>query len=285
MGQSSTSADNSAAGLSDLLISDPATAYSSPTKNYLDSVESISSSKLKRSLSCVKEDLTCASRPSSGQQETNNRLLKRGVSKERSSAKQGQEKEMDPLAKVLTSASSSRPADGHQHEQASAAHSSASNASKKELTLEALKETLKLPLSSSSTSSKSNERLSRDVSVDHLSIPSTSARKDLTFESLKETLGKPLSSSKFGSLDRKRGEITLESLSQAESRVMSGLLRQASIERLGSSKISTFVHSASKSRGGFTLGSAGLKDGRIPTPEGRLVVSEKLNMYSRVHLH
>ena len=83
-----------------------------------------------------------------------------------------------------------------------------------------------------------------------------------------ELMPRPPSSAKPpGTMDRQKG-IILESLSQQEAR---GLLRQASIERLGSSNlISNFVPSASKPQ----VSSLALKDqGQVPSPEGRLLVS------------
>lgn len=84
-------------------------------------------------------------------------------------------------------------------------------------------------------------------------------------EAGKELTPRPPTTSKYSSgVERQKG-LVLESLSQQEAR---GLLRQASLERLGSSNISSFVTSASKAKG-FTF-----KDqGRVATPEGRLLVS------------
>lgn len=122
------------------------------------------------------------------------------------------------------------------------------------------------------SSSKGLERI-----LDHggyesaLGRPPTSASsrrgKDLALENLVRP-----PTSKYN-LDRKQG-LMLESLSQSEAR---GLLRQASIERLGSSKLANFVRSASKSRASYHLGSANPVEGsRVSTPEGRLVVSLKI---------
>lgn len=64
---------------------------------------------------------------------------------------------------------------------------------------------------------------------------------------------------------------------------MSGLLRQASLEKIGSSRIGNFVSSGSKSRlSNYGLGSSGLQDGRITTPEGRLV-SARLQRVTSSH--
>lgn len=140
-----------------------------------------------------------------------------------------------------------------------------SSSRRRELTVDSIKETFRPP-----TSSKARERkkeLSYENLKDVFSRPTTSARKDTTLGSLKETLGR--SSSKYGLLDRRK-EFTLESLSSSEARAMSGLLRQASLERIGSSRIGNFVTSASKSRiGNYHVGT----NGRIPTPDGRIVVS------------
>jgi hypothetical protein len=85
-------------------------------------------------------------------------------------------------------------------------------------------------------------------------------------------ISRPTTSSRYtAGLDRKQG-IVLESLGQSEARAMSGFLRQASIERIGSSKISNLVTSASKTRPSYSA----YKDmsSRIPTPENRLLVSK-----------
>ncbi len=100
------------------------------------------------------------------------------------------------------------------------------------------------------------------------SIPDeTASNKDLhKMGNLKDGHPRLPSSSKYG-LDRKQS-ILLESLSSQEAR---GLLRQASLERLGSSKIPSFVTSASKSnrsQAGFPLNNP---EERMRTPESRLV--------------
>ena len=83
------------------------------------------------------------------------------------------------------------------------------------------------------------------------SRPTTSST---TLEALKESLGRPTTSSKRVGAGTKGGVI-LESLNPSEVRAVSGAL-------------SNFVRSSSRaSRNGF------IKDGRIPTPESRLVVS------------
>ncbi len=102
------------------------------------------------------------------------------------------------------------------------------------------------------------------------SIPDeTASNKDLPkMGNLKDGHPRLPSSSKYG-LDRKQS-ILLESLSSQEAR---GLLRQASLERLGSSKIPNFVTSASKSnrsQAGFPLNNP---EERMRTPESRLVSS------------
>ena len=124
----------------------------------------------------------------------------------------------------------------------------------------------------------------KDVTLENfresLKPPSTSKGKpkvkgDIFLESLRETLGQTPSLSRHSSLD-KRKEFTLESLSTSEARAMSGLLRQASLEKVGSSRIGNVtVTSANRNRvtGNYTLGNSTFQDGRITTPEGRLVVS------------
>ena len=127
----------------------------------------------------------------------------------------------------------------------------------------------------------------KDVTLENfresLKPPSTSKGKpkvkgDIFLESLRETLGQTPSLSRHSSLD-KRKEFTLESLSTSEARAMSGLLRQASLEKVGSSRIGNVtVTSANRNRvtGNYTLGNSTFQDGRITTPEGRLVVSVAL---------
>lgn len=101
-----------------------------------------------------------------------------------------------------------------------------------------------------------------------------SKMKDYTLlDSLRDTLGGS-SLSRHSSLD-KRKEFTLESLTSSEARAMSGLLRQASLEKVGSSRIGNVtVTSASRNRvtGNYTLGNSSFTDGRITTPDGRLLV-------------
>lgn len=68
----------------------------------------------------------------------------------------------------------------------------------------------------------------------------------------------------------RRKEFSLEGFSSREARTMSGILRQASIEKIGSSHIGSIVTSASKSR----LNNYSIPEiGRISTPESRLMVS------------
>ncbi|XP_069123735.1 AN1-type zinc finger protein 4-like [Argopecten irradians] len=143
----------------------------------------------------------------------------------------------------------------------------------KDLTLENFKDSLRPP-----TSSKNKQKLkSSDLTIESLKEvlgrPTTSSR-DLTLESLQETFGRPTTSSRYKGLERRK-EITLESLSTSEARAMSGLLRQASLEKIGSSRIGNignFVPSGNKSRlSNYAFGSPALPDGRMTTPEGRLV--------------
>ncbi|XP_013397692.1 LOW QUALITY PROTEIN: AN1-type zinc finger protein 4-like [Lingula anatina] len=107
---------------------------------------------------------------------------------------------------------------------------------------------------------------------DSLGRPTTSSRskEKFTLDNFKESLGRPTTTSRHPSHERKK-EFTLESLSSSEARAMSGLLRQASLERLGSSRISNFVHSPTKPRT-----SAYGKEGRVLTPEGGRLVSARL---------
>mgnify|MGYP000402732064 FL=1 len=131
------------------------------------------------------------------------------------------------------------------------------------------------------TSSKVRE-VTLDNIRDSLRPPNSSKGKsrvktnDYTlFDSLRDTIGASSSMSRHSSLE-KRKEFTLESLSTSEARAMSGLLRQASLEKVGSSRIGNVtVTSASRNRvtGNYLLGNSTFPDGRITTPEGRLVVS------------
>lgn len=140
---------------------------------------------------------------------------------------------------------------------------------KKDMTLENYKDTLQPP-----SSSKTKQKMKGDLTIENLKEvlgrPQAS-NKDLTFESLQESLGRPTTSSRFKGLERRK-EFTLESLSTSEARAMSGLLRQASLEKIGSSRIGNFVPSGSKSRlGNYALGNTS-QEGRIISPEERLLV-------------
>jgi hypothetical protein len=145
-------------------------------------------------------------------------------------------------------------------------------------------ETLPLPRSASKkdtsgvkesvkpSTSKAKQLLNNDITIENLKEvlgrPNTSSR-DLMLESLQETFGRPTTSSRYKGMERRK-EFTLESLSTSEARAMSGLLRQASLEKIGSSRIGNFT--GSKSRlGNYSIGPS-VQDGRITTPEGRLVV-------------
>jgi len=144
-------------------------------------------------------------------------------------------------------------------------------------------ETLPLPSSASKKdtssvkesvkpSTKAKQLLNNDITIENLKEvlgrPNTSSR-DLMLESLQETFGRPTTSSRYKGMERRK-EFTLESLSTSEARAMSGLLRQASLEKIGSSRIGNFT--GSKSRlGNYSIGPS-VQDGRITTPEGRLVV-------------
>lgn len=139
------------------------------------------------------------------------------------------------------------------------------SASKKDTKSETSKDTAK------PSTSKTKQLLKNDLTIENLKEvlgrPNTSSR-DLMLESLQETFGRPTTSSRYKGLERRK-EFTLESLSTSEARAMSGLLRQASLEKIGSSRIGNFT--GSKSRlGNYSLGPS-VQDGRITTPEGRLV--------------
>ncbi|XP_033756479.1 AN1-type zinc finger protein 4-like [Pecten maximus] len=143
----------------------------------------------------------------------------------------------------------------------------------KDLALESFKDSLRPPTSSKNKQKLKGSDLTIESLKEVLGRPTTSSR-DVTLESLQETFGRPTTSSRYKGLERRK-EITLESLSTSEARAMSGLLRQASLEKIGSSRIGNignFVPSGSKSRlSNYTFGSPALPDGRMTTPEGRLV--------------
>jgi hypothetical protein len=90
-----------------------------------------------------------------------------------------------------------------------------------------------------------------------------SARKEMTVGG---GFSRPTTSTLFHTLDRRK-DYALENLSMGEARSVSGILRQASIEKIGTSHIGTLVSSASKSR----MGNYCIQEARLPTPESRLV--------------
>lgn len=91
-----------------------------------------------------------------------------------------------------------------------------------------------------------------------------SARKEMTVGP-GGGFSRPTTSTRFHGLERRK-DFSLESLSTGEARSVSGILRQASIEKLGTSHIGSLVSSASKSR----MGNYCIQEARIPTPESRL---------------
>lgn len=121
-------------------------------------------------------------------------------------------------------------------------------------------ETLRTLASREPSSSKALERL-RDDDSGPSSGPS---RKEVVYETLKDTLGQqPPTSSKYvggRNSSEKKQSVILESLDPSEVQAVSGML-------------SSIVHGTSKNRASFKLHSAGLRDGHIPTPENRLMVS------------
>ena len=121
-------------------------------------------------------------------------------------------------------------------------------------------ETLRTLASRGPSSSKALERL-----LDDDSGPSSGpSRKEVVYETLKDTLGQqPPTSSKYAggrNSSEKKQSVILESLDPSEVQAVSGML-------------SSIVHGTSKNRASFKLHSAGLRDGHIPTPENRLMVS------------
>lgn len=109
-----------------------------------------------------------------------------------------------------------------------------------------------------------NSKPSNSTSNELSSIPKerSSSRHGNISPSLKEgSLGRPRTSSRH----KQSQGLLLESLTSQEAR---GLLRQTSLERLGSSKISSIVRSASKSRSGYNYNGE-----RIYSPDGSRIVS------------
>ena len=93
-------------------------------------------------------------------------------------------------------------------------------------------------------------------------------RKEMSTVSSAGASSRP-TSTRFHGLDHlRRKDFSLESLSTGEARSVSGILRQASIEKLGTSHIGSLVSSASKSR----MGNYCIQEARIPTLESRLVM-------------
>lgn len=131
------------------------------------------------------------------------------------------------------------------------------------------------PVTSSKVKDVTLDNLRESLRPPHSSKGKTKIKTEYSlFDSLRDTIGASSSLSRHSSLE-KRKEFTLESLSTSEARAMSGLLRQASLEKVGSSRIGNVtVTSASRNRvtGNYTLGNSTFPDGRITTPEGRLVV-------------
>ena len=110
-----------------------------------------------------------------------------------------------------------------------------------------------------STASKALERL-----LDDDSGAVGPSRKEVVFETLKESLvPQPPSTSKYAggrSNGEKKQSVILESLDPSEVQAVSGML-------------SSIVHGTSS----FRLHSAGLRDGHIPTPDNRLMVSRGIH--------
>lgn len=171
---------------------------------------------------------------------------------------------VDTLGPLLPSArhktESSKPSTTLLFPSSSGPSDSPANPSTTEITLGAFKDLSIRP----STSSRGLDQL-----LSHTG-ESESPRK----ETLQTLVPRPPTSSKYGTGEHKG--LVLESLSQQEAR---GLLTQASLERLGSSNISNFVASGSKNR----VPNFALKEqGRIMTPDGRLLVSATINAVHKV---
>ncbi|XP_050394542.1 AN1-type zinc finger protein 4 [Patella vulgata] len=144
-------------------------------------------------------------------------------------------------------------------------HFLTSSARRRECNFEMYKESLRPSLSSKSRKQKCDQATdSKDL---HKRI-SSSAKKEISIESLRDSLMRQPTTSRYGS----RKEFQLESLTTSEACSMSGLLRQASIEKIGTSHIANFVStSAGKSRLGNYNMAASSQEGCIPTPENRMV--------------
>ncbi|XP_052780578.1 AN1-type zinc finger protein 4-like [Mya arenaria] len=124
-----------------------------------------------------------------------------------------------------------------------------------------------------SVKKESSHNFNDTMRVTHSSRAKSKVKDYSLFDSLRDTLGASSSMSRHSSLD-KRKEFTLESLTTSEARAMSGLLRQASLEKVGSSRIGNVtVTSASRNRvtGNYMLGNSTFNEGRITTPDGRLL--------------
>ena len=109
-----------------------------------------------------------------------------------------------------------------------------------------------------------NSKASNSTNNERSFIPKerSSSRHGKMSPSLKEgNLGRPHTSNRH----KQSQGLLLESLTSQEAR---GLLRQTSLERLGSSKISSIVRSASKSRSGYNYNGE-----RIYSPDGSRIVS------------
>ncbi|XP_071106630.1 AN1-type zinc finger protein 4-like [Haliotis cracherodii] len=139
--------------------------------------------------------------------------------------------------------------------------STSSASRRKDFTFESFKESFR-----PATSSKDKVKVAADHSSDNFKR-SSSSKRDISL-GLRDSVLRPTTSSRYGGLDMRRKEYALESLSTSEARTVSGILRQASIEKIGSSHIGNFVSSASKSR---LSNYSGFQEGRVPTPEGRLM--------------
>lgn len=105
-----------------------------------------------------------------------------------------------------------------------------------------------------------------------------SARKEMTVGT-GGSFSRPTTSTRFHGLERRK-DFSLESLSTGEARSVSGILRQASIEKIGTSHIGSLVSSASKSR----MGNYCIQEARIPTPESRLSGHLRLSARHEGHI-
>ncbi|XP_041362257.1 AN1-type zinc finger protein 4-like isoform X2 [Gigantopelta aegis] len=145
---------------------------------------------------------------------------------------------------------------------------------RRDLNLESLKEPFRPSLSSKDSAKKKSSECSSESTVKMSDLPykrsTSSAKKEISL-GLRDSVLRPTTTSRYPGIERRK-EFALESLSTSEARAMSGLLKQAAIEKIGSSHIGSYVASASKTRlNSYSMGGSSCQDVRIPTPENGLM--------------